>query len=156
MFFNAVPVPRTTARSGSSAMWTRSFVFAAILLSRPRNRAPPPVSQIPLPRMSALSSGGDCSSARNTASSDLSLSMASFSRACYKFLPIILPINTTYNSPKIQNKISFGELWIISPNYSTKTKRFVLSLHLRFGNFIKLHLYQSRIRPQLIPKLVRE
>ena len=30
--------------------------------------------------------------------------------ACSKFLPIILPIKTTYNSPKIQDKTSFGEL----------------------------------------------
>src|SRR5690606_13677888 len=48
MFFNAMPVRRTTARRGSSATWTGSLVFAWIRLSNPRNNAPPPVRQIPV------------------------------------------------------------------------------------------------------------
>lgn len=43
MFFNAIPVPRTTARSGSSATCTGSLIFWLMRLSRPRSNAPPPV-----------------------------------------------------------------------------------------------------------------
>src|SRR3546814_6424735 len=43
IFFKAIPVPRTTARSGSSAMCTGSLVLDWMRLSRPRSSAPPPV-----------------------------------------------------------------------------------------------------------------
>ena len=41
-FFKAMPVPRATARRGSSAKWTGNLVFAAIRLSSPRSKEPPP------------------------------------------------------------------------------------------------------------------
>ena len=42
MFLSAMPVPRTTARSGSSAMWNGRLVLSCRRLSRPRISAPPP------------------------------------------------------------------------------------------------------------------
>lgn len=41
-FFRAMPVPRATARRGSSAMWTWSLVFDEMRWSRPRSNEPPP------------------------------------------------------------------------------------------------------------------
>ena len=42
MFFNAIPVPRATARKGSSLTCTGSLVLMLIRLSNPRSKAPPP------------------------------------------------------------------------------------------------------------------
>ena len=42
MFFNAILVPRTTARSGSSAMWNGIPVFFERRRSKPLIKAPPP------------------------------------------------------------------------------------------------------------------
>jgi hypothetical protein len=42
MFLSAIPVPRTTALNGSSAIYTGKSVFCEIRLSRPLNIDPPP------------------------------------------------------------------------------------------------------------------
>jgi len=48
IFLSAIPVPRTTARSGSSATCTGNFILCEIRLSSPLSNAPPPVRYSPL------------------------------------------------------------------------------------------------------------
>ena len=64
---SAMPQPRTTQVSGSSATSTGRPVSSASRRSRSRSSAPPPVSIMPRSAMSAPSSGGVCSSAILTA-----------------------------------------------------------------------------------------
>jgi hypothetical protein len=64
---NNLPVPRTTLSNGSSAIDTGNPVSSRIRLSKFFNIAPPPVKTIPWSLMSALSSGGVCSSATRIA-----------------------------------------------------------------------------------------
>ena len=64
---SAMPQPRTTQVSGSSATSTGRPVSSASRRSRSRSSAPPPVSIMPRSAMSAPSSGGVCSSAFFTA-----------------------------------------------------------------------------------------
>ncbi len=47
IFLSAIPVPRTTARSGSSATCTGSLILCDMRLSSPRSNAPPPVRYRP-------------------------------------------------------------------------------------------------------------
>jgi len=63
----AMPEPRTTQVSGSSATSTGRPVSSIKRRSRSRSSAPPPVSIMPFSAMSAPSSGGACSSAFFTA-----------------------------------------------------------------------------------------
>src|SRR5438552_2691055 len=57
---SALPEPRTTQVSGSSATITGSPVSSMSRRSRSRKSAPPPVSTMPFSAMSAPSSGGVC------------------------------------------------------------------------------------------------
>jgi len=63
----ALPVPRTTQVSGSSAINTGKPVSSINKRSISRNNAPPPVRTIPFLAISEPSSGGVCSSAIFTA-----------------------------------------------------------------------------------------
>src|SRR5690606_6131135 len=63
MTSRALPPPRATQVRGSSAMITGRPVSSLMSLSRPRSKAPPPVSTIPRSAISEASSGGDCSRA---------------------------------------------------------------------------------------------
>src|SRR6266850_1488082 len=63
IFSSALPEPRTTQVSGSSATMTGRPVSSISRRSRSRSSAPPPVSTMPFSAMSAPSSGGVCSSA---------------------------------------------------------------------------------------------
>lgn len=62
------PVPIATTCIGFSAVIVSTPVFSSINSSRPRSKAPPPVSTIPLSRISADNSGGVLSSTAITAS----------------------------------------------------------------------------------------
>mgnify|MGYP005619049449 CR=1 FL=1 len=59
----AIPPPFTTQVKGSSATITGIPVCSEIIMSKSVSKAPPPVKTIHLSEISALSSGGDCSSA---------------------------------------------------------------------------------------------
>jgi len=52
------PVPRTTEVNGSSERITGICVLSTIILSRPYNSEPPPVSRMPFSKISEVSSGG--------------------------------------------------------------------------------------------------
>ena len=64
---SALPPPRATQVSGSSATTTGMPVSSINKRSRLRSSAPPPVSTMPRSEMSDASSGGHCSSATITA-----------------------------------------------------------------------------------------
>src|SRR5439155_639721 len=83
MFSSALPQPRTTQVSGSSATTTGSPVSSISSRSMSRNSAPPPVSTMPRSAISAPSSGGVRSSALFTAETILFNGSVSASRISF-------------------------------------------------------------------------
>ena len=76
IFFKVIPVPLTTALSGSSAINTGKSVFLESLLSSPLNIDPPPAKYIPVLYISAANSGGVWDSVSITESSILIIDLS--------------------------------------------------------------------------------